>query len=45
MVALMANMVAPSEEDKLQEKKGFDALSYTTSIIMAVSVIFLRNFF
>ena len=45
VVMLMANMVAPSEEDKLWEKWGFDALSQATSMMLATSVIFLSKFF
>ena len=41
----MANMVAPSEEEKLWEKRGFDSLSQAISIMLAVSVIFLSKFF
>ena len=42
---LMANMVAPGEEVKLLEKRGFNALYHATSMMLAVSVIFLRKFF
>ena len=45
MVTLMANMVAPTEEDKLREKKGFDALYQATNMILSVSLILIRKFF
>ena len=45
MVMLMVNMVDLSEEDKLREKRGFDAFSQATSMMLAVSLIFLRKFF
>ena len=45
VVTLMVNMVAPTEEDKLWEKRGFDALSQATIMILAVSLILLTKFF
>ena len=44
VVTLMANMVPPSEEDKLWEKRRKDALAQSTSVILAVSPSFLRKF-
>ena len=41
----MANMVTPSKEDKLLEKQGFDVLSQATSMMLAISFIFLRKVF
>ena len=43
VVTLMANMVASGEEDKLWEKWGFDALSQATSMMLEISIIFLRK--
>ena len=45
VVTLMVNMVPSSEEDRLQEKKGKDALAQSTNMILAVSFILLREFF
>ena len=45
VLTLMLNMVPPSEEDRLREKKGKDALAQSTSMILAVSFILLRKFF
>ena len=45
VVTLMANMVAPAKEDKLREKRGFNALSQATSMILVVSLILLIKFF
>ena len=44
-MTLMVNMVASVEEDKLLEKRGFDALSQATSMILAISLILLRKVF
>ena len=41
VVKLMTNMVASDKEDKLREKQGWDELSQATSMMLAVSVIFL----
>ena len=45
VVTLMANMVAPSEEERLWEKKGFNAFAQSTGMILAVSLILFRIFF
>ena len=45
VVTLMANMVPLSDEDKLWEKKGKDALVQFASMILAVSFISLSKFF
>ena len=39
MVTLMANMVPPSNEDRLGDKKGNEVLAQFTSMIMVVSFI------
>ena len=39
MVMLLAKMVSPSDEGKLKEKKGKDALKQVASIMVAVSII------
>ena len=41
----MVNMIPLSEEDRLREKRGKDALAQSTNMILAVSFIFLRKFF
>ena len=45
VVTLMANMVPPSEEDRLQDKRGKEALAQSTSMIMVVSFISLSKCF
>ena len=45
VVTLMVNMVPPSEVDRLQEKRGNDALSHSTNMILAVSLILVRKIF
>ena len=44
VVTLIAIMVSQGKEDRLQEKRGLDVLSQATSMILVVSVIFLRKF-
>ena len=45
VLTLMATMVPPSKEDRLWEKRGKDVLALSSSIIMVVSFIVLRNVF
>ena len=42
---LMANMVPPSEENKMRDKRGKEALAQATNMIMVVSINFLLIFF
>ena len=44
MVTLMANMVPPSEEDKLRNKRRKEVLTQSTNMIMVVSFISLLKF-
>ena len=37
MVTLMATMVHPTEESKMREKKGQEALAQVTSMVLMVS--------
>ena len=39
MVTLLVKMVSSSEEGKLREKRGKDALEQAVSMMMAVSII------
>ena len=41
VVTLMVNMVPPNEESKIREKRGKEALTQSTSMIMVVSIISL----
>ena len=45
VVTLMANMVPPSEENKMRDKRGKEALAQATNMIMVVSINFLLIFF
>ena len=40
MVTLMATMVPPTKESKLQEKRGREVLNQGTSMVLMVSVLF-----
>ena len=40
VVTLMATMVPPTEESKLWEKKGQEALAQATSMVLMVSIFF-----
>ena len=40
----MANMVLPSEEDRLRDKRGNEALTQSTNMIMVVSFNSLSKF-
>ena len=40
VVTLMATMVPPTEENKLREKRGREALNQGTSMVLMVSIIF-----
>ena len=44
-VTLMANLVLPSENDRLRDKGGKKALTQSTSMIMVVSLNLLSEFF
>ena len=44
MVTLMVNMVPPSEEDKLRNKRRKEVLTQSTNMIMVVSFISLLKF-
>ena len=40
VVTLMATMVPPTEESKLQENRGWEALNQGTSMVLMVSILF-----
>ena len=39
VVTLMATMVPPTEENKLRDKKGWEALAQATSMVLMVSIL------
>ena len=43
VVTLMATMVPPTEESKLQEKRGWEALAQATSMVLMVSILVHLN--
>ena len=43
VVTIMANMVPPSKEDKMRDKRGKEAFAQSTSMIMVVSIISFYN--
>ena len=45
IVTLMATMVPPSEESKMQEKRGREALAQATSMVLMVSIFVHLNFY
>ena len=45
VVTLMATMVPPTEESKLWEKRGRDALNQGTSMVLLVGIAFLPYFY
>ena len=45
VVTLMATMVSPTEESKLREKRGREALNQGTSMVLLVSIPFLPHFY
>ena len=45
VVTIMANMVPLSEDSKIRDKRGKEALTQSTSMIMVVSIISLFNKF
>ena len=45
VVMLMATMVPPTEESKLWEKMGREALNQGTSMVLMVSIPFLLCFY
>ena len=40
VVTLMAMMIPPTEESRLREKKGWEALNQVTSMVLIVSTFF-----
>ena len=45
VVTLIATMVPPTEESKLREKKGREALNQGTSMVLLVSIPFFPCFY
>ena len=43
MVTLIATMVPPTEERRLQEKRGWEALTQATSMVLMVSILIHLN--
>ena len=44
MVTLMATMVPPTEESRLREKRGREALDQGVNMVLLVSALFLYVF-
>ena len=43
VVALMATLVPPTEESRLQEKRGREALNQASSMVLTISIFFHLN--